>query len=130
MKNLNYLNEYRIPLYDDYGDEHNGVFMIPIDNKFFQVVASDGDDWDHVSITIKTQTGELVKRCPKWNEMCKIKEMFFEDDEEVMQFHPKKEDYVDVHPYCLHLWRPQKLKIPSPPSYMVGYTKKYTLNDK
>lgn len=126
MKDLRYLDQFRRPFQGFMGDEHNGLFLIEIENKIFRCISSDGDNWDHVSVTILTKTGEPVKRCPKWNEMCIIKELFFEDDEEVMQLHPKKEDYVNVHPYCLHLWRPQQEKIPTPPSYMVGYSKKYT----
>ena len=115
MKNLNYLNEYRIELYKGVrGNEYNGIFSIPINNKNFIVIASNGLDWEHVSVHI-----ENVERCPKWNEMCQIKEMFFEDEEVVMQLHPKKSEYVNVHPYTLHLWRPIKEKIPTPDRIMV-----------
>lgn len=115
MKSLNYLNKYRQELFKGLlGDEHNGAFLIPIDNKQFFVIASDGLGWEHVSVSIKN-----VDRCPKWNEMCKIKEMFFEEEEVVMQLHPKKTEYVNIHNYTLHLWRPIKQKIPTPPSIMV-----------
>lgn len=114
MKNLNYLNQYRQQYFGARGDEHNGCFLIPIDNKDFIVIASDGLEWEHVSVSIKN-----VDRCPKWNEMCKIKEMFFEDEEVVMQLHPKKTEYVNIHNYTLHLWRPIIREIPTPPIYMV-----------
>ena len=115
MKDLNYLNEYRVELYKGIlGDEHNGAFEIPIDNKKFVIIASNGMGWEHVSVHIKN-----VERCPKWNEMCKIKEMFFEDDEVVMQLHPRKADYVNIHDYTLHLWRPIITEIPTPPKFMV-----------
>lgn len=77
-------------------------------------------------MTLSTLDGNPINRCPKWNEMCIIKEMFFEDDEVVMQLHPKKEDYVNDHPYCLHLWKPQEVEIPTPPTFMVGGSKKYS----
>lgn len=115
MKNLNYLNEYRYELFKGVlGDEHNGSFLIPIDNKQFFVIASDGLGWEHVSVSIKD-----VQRCPKWNEMCKIKDMFFEDEEVVMQLHPKKSEYVNIHDYTLHLWRPINKEIPVPPRITV-----------
>lgn len=115
MKNLNYLNQYRQQYFGAKRDEHNGCFLIPIDNKDFFVIASDGLEWEHVSVSIKN-----VDRCPKWNEMCKIiKEMFFEDEEVVMQLHPKKTEYVNIHNYTLHLWRPIIREIPTPPIYMV-----------
>lgn len=115
MKNLNYLNKYRYELFKGIlGNEKNGAFKIPINNKTFNVIASDGMDWEHVSVSI-----DNVERCPKWNEMCKIKEMFFEDNETVMQLHPVKAEYVNIHEYTLHLWRPLKEKIPLPNKIMV-----------
>ena len=60
------------------------------------------------------------KCCPTWDEMCAIKDMFFGEDERVMQFHPPKSEYINNHPYCLHLWRPIDAEIPRPPAFMVG----------
>ncbi len=76
-------------------------------------IASWGDDWDHVSLS-------LSHRCPTWDEMNYAKRIFFSHDECVMQLHPPEKDYIDCHPHCLHLWRPQKAEIPRPPGYMVG----------
>jgi len=42
-----------------------------------------------------------------WGEMSFVKEMFFLDEEAVMQLHPPRSQYVNQHPNCLHLWRPQ-----------------------
>lgn len=115
MKDLDKLNEYRIEFYGSMGDKHNGAFQIPLGNKTAFVIASDGMGWEHVSVSIKN-----VDRCPKWSEMCEIKSMFFEDDEVVMQLHPKKTEYVNNHNYCLHLWKPIGKEIPTPPSILVG----------
>lgn len=59
------------------------------------------------------------KTCPTWEEMCQIKDMFFEPDEWVVQYHPAKEDYVNNYPYCLHLWRPIGKDFPTPPKVYV-----------
>ena len=77
------------------------------------VVVSDGEGWDHVSVS-------LQNRCPTWDEMCLIKDLFFETHEVAMQLHPAKDNYVNHHPFCLHLWRPQDKRIPLPPTDMVG----------
>lgn len=97
-----------------YGDSW-GVFIIQ--NKL-RVIASDGDyksaklpqefAWEHVSVS-------LQNRCPTWEEMCLIKDIFWEEEETVIQFHPKKSEYINRHPYTLHLWRPILLHIPLPP---------------
>lgn len=64
------------------------------------IIASDCGGWDHVSV-------HVPGRCPTWEEMCAAKELFFRDDEVVMQLHVAKSDYVNCHPHTLHLWRPQ-----------------------
>ena len=60
--------------------------------------AKDGKPLEHVSVS-------LDRRCPTWNEMSMIKDIFWEDEECVVQFHPPKSQYVNTHPYCLHMWR-------------------------
>ncbi len=105
---------------DGYGN--NGMFVIPhpkISGYFYQCVMSDGHGWEHVSVTLKSKERK-IDRCPTWAEMCYVKEIFWDDEEEVMQLHPKKSDYVNFHPYCLHLWRPKDAAIPIPDSLMVG----------
>lgn len=54
-----------------------------------------------------------------WDEMCAIKDMFFGEDERVMQFHPPKSEYINNYPYCLHLWKPVDTEIPHPPMICV-----------
>jgi hypothetical protein len=114
MKNLNCLNKYRIPYLGSMGDEHNGAFKIYVGGRSFIVIASDGGGWDHVSVSPRN-----AKRCPTWNEMCEIKKMFFEPEETIIEYHPPESDYINIHPYCLHLWRPQNQDIPTPPKWMV-----------
>lgn len=76
------------------------------------IVWSFGGGWDHVSVSFR-------HRCPTWDEMCAVKDMFFGDDETVIQYHPAKSNYVNRHPYCLHLWRPQGKDLPLPPVIFV-----------
>jgi hypothetical protein len=78
-----------------------------------QFQASWGGGWDHVSVS-------LPDRCPTWDEMCRVKEAFFLPEECVMELHPQRSQYVNCHPFCLHLWRPQAKKIPMPPREFVG----------
>lgn len=77
------------------------------------VIASSEGGWEHVSVSTKT-------RCPNWEEMCFVKDIFWQDEEAVMQLHPPKSSYVNCHPTCLHMWRPVDGTIPLPPSEMVG----------
>ena len=78
----------------------------------FVFVASNGGGWDHVSVS-------HCSRCPTWNEMCQIKDIFFEKDECCVEYHPAEKDYVNIHPYCLHIWKPQNVELPKPPKIFV-----------
>ena len=62
------------------------------------VQASDGDGFEHVSLSKRRGT-------PSWEEVCFIKDLFWSDDDLVVQFHPPKKEYINVHKNCLHLWR-------------------------
>lgn len=69
--------------------------------------------WEHVSVSCED-------RCPTWQEMKSVKELFWSDDETVLQFHPKKSAYVNAHPYVLHLWRKVGIDIELPPTFLIA----------
>ena len=80
------------------------------------VIASDGDGWQHVSVSF----GNDAKRCPPWEIMCAVKDLFCEAEDSVIQIHPAASKYVNRHPGCLHLWRClDGREQPLPPLYMV-----------
>ena len=120
MKNLESLEKYRSKIHEEViydgcnGDNGNGFFLVPspVDRVKLVVIASDGDGWDHVSVSRKTRT-------PNWKEMSFIKELFFNDDETVMQLHVPIKDHINMCKTALHLWRPHNYVIPTPPKYMV-----------
>lgn len=95
----------------------NGLFMIPFamdgsPRSNLAVIVSDQEGWDHVSVSLKSRT-------PTWQEMSFIKDMFFKDEECVLQYHPAKSDYINIHNNVLHLWRQQGVEITLPPKEMV-----------
>lgn len=97
-----------------FGDERNGFFMVKLRHgQSVTVIASDGAGWEHVSVSRKD-------RCPTWDEMCQVKDLFWGEDDCVIQYHPPKSEYVNNHPYCLHLWRPIGQYLPVPDSLLVG----------
>lgn len=69
--------------------------------------------WEHLSVS-------LARKCPTWEQMCFMKDQFWNDDEVCFQLHPKKDDYINNHSYCLHIWKPIDQEIPTPPRIMVG----------
>lgn len=112
MRDLRHIDKYRVPLFGVLGDEYNGCFILPTREGIAHVIASNGEGWEHVSVSLKHKT-------PSWETMCDIKEMFFEDDETVLQYHPPKSEYVNIHKYCLHLWKPIGIEIPRPSKLLV-----------
>lgn len=70
--------------------------------------------WEHVSAS-------RTDRMPTWEEMCRVKDIFWDDTDCVIQYHPPKSDYVNNHLFCLHLWRPIGIELPRPDSIFVGH---------
>ena len=98
-----------IEIYGGIGDESNGAFVLSVSpRRAILCLASSDKGWEHVSASLQT-------RCPTWDEMKRIKEMFFLPEEVVMQLHPAKSSYVNNNPNVLHLWRPTLMAIPLPP---------------
>lgn len=92
---------------------NNGLFEFGTLRGRIRIVASDGEGWEHVSVSFEN-------RAPSWEEMCKIKDLFWDAEDCVVQFHPPKSEYVNFAKHCLHLWRPIDQLLPFPPSWMVG----------
>ena len=93
------------------GDRH-GRFFIPLygyGSLKLQILSSGEQDpeWEHVSVS-------LEKRCPNWKEMCLVKDLFWDESECVIQFHPPRSEYVNNHPFCLHLWKSRTLSLCPP----------------
>ena len=102
-------------LSSDASDGNNGAFLIRSVKlkQPLRVIASDGESWEHVSVS-------LADRTPTWEEMCLVKRLFWDPEDCVIQFHPPESNYVNLHPYCLHLWRPIGVTLPVPPFILVG----------
>jgi len=92
-----------------------GLFFIPTrpgKPSLKVICAPMNSEWQHVSVS-------LPARCPTWNEMSKIKDLFWADCVTVMQFHPRKTNYVNIHKYCLHLWSKKGVVHELPPEILV-----------
>jgi hypothetical protein len=101
---------------------NNGYFIIPLEKCVFaHVIVSDGKGWEHVSVHVDDD-GENAT--PLWEEMCKIKDLFWDKEDTVVQFHPPEKEYVNMHKDTLHLWKPIGYDIKTPPSILVGLKKK------
>jgi hypothetical protein len=120
------INQYRLKrLYGRsvLSSGNNGVFRVPYGLHFLSCVVSDGgrDGWEHVSVSCQFRRKKKWQtRTPNWDEMCFVKDMFWDENEVVIQFHPAKENYVNNHPHVLHLWRLLDGEFPLPRPEAVG----------
>jgi hypothetical protein len=107
-------------------DGNNGAFLVHSPEPGWQLwlVCSDGaalpagEAWEHVSV--RAGRARAKSRIPTWREMCAVKALCWDDEDVVMQLHPKRSEYINMHPHVLHLWRPVGREIPTPPSILVG----------
>lgn len=91
-----------------------GEWVDPVDRKKYYIVFTSSFGWEHLSVSTPNKT-------PTWDVMCKLKDIFWNEEEVCMQLHPAKSDYVNMHEHCLHIWKPIDKQIPTPPSIMVGF---------
>jgi hypothetical protein len=124
MSDWNYLNKYRVRegmFASNDSDGCNGYFCLMIGSERVKVIASDGEGWKHVSVSLHDKPNTV----PNYKTMCEVRHLFYEDTDWVVQFNPPKSEFINDHPGCLHLWKSLDEKMPTPPSWMVGFTKKY-----
>ncbi|QSM00747.1 hypothetical protein YerA41_046 [Yersinia phage YerA41] len=110
-------------------DGNNGMFFITptdlpaslikemksqgVSPRILTIICSDGMGWDHVSVS-------TPDRCPLWIEMSYVKSLFWDPTDAVVQYHPVESEYVNNHPYCLHMWKNQSQEFVTPPKSLVG----------
>ena len=84
-----------------------GYFVVPPDKakgRALRCVACEAHGnilWDHVSVSLVG----WEHKTPSWDEMCLVKDLFWGEEDCVVQFHPPRSRYVNTHPGVLHLWR-------------------------
>ena len=60
-------------------------------------IKADGSPWLHVSASRKNWT-------PTHEDMCRVKQDFIGPGRYAYAVFPPVEQYVNIHPHCLHLW--------------------------
>lgn len=101
-----------------------GAFQVKEGRGDLVVIVDDGlhpDDpteWEHVSVHYRLYNPHRMFT-PTWEQMCLIKDIFWSGDEAVVQFHPAHQNYVNHHPYTLHLWKQVNHSWPAPPTILV-----------
>lgn len=115
MKSIEEIKANPNLLIERLGSDGGFAELFKFGKHFASIIFSWGGEWEHVSVSPYKRS-----YTPTWEDMCKLKDMFFQEDETVVQYHPMKSEYVNNVPNCLHLWRPINEIMPIPPSIMVG----------
>ncbi|HEX3341859.1 MAG TPA: hypothetical protein VHT68_22100 [Pseudolabrys sp.] len=107
------------------GDNFGAFYAVPGPcGEALRMIVSDGnldsddelDAWEHVSVSL-ARAGRA--RLPNWEEMCFVKNLFWEDEDCVVQYHPPLSKNVNNY-RVLHLWRSLRQEFPQPPMEAVG----------
>ena len=107
-------------------DGMGGSYYDKDSGKYLNFIFSYQMGWEHLSVSMPSRT-------PTWDMMCRMKDIFWNEDETCIEYHPAKSQYVNMHKHCLHIWRPvlnddficdpesKETLIPIPPHYLVGF---------
>lgn len=64
------------------------------------VIFDNKDGIEHVSISPASKNV-----IPNWYELVETKRIFWQPEEEVVQYIPKNSEYVNIVKNCMHLWK-------------------------
>lgn len=95
-------------------DGMGGKYYDKYTGKWLNFIFSYQMGWEHLSVSMPSRT-------PTWEQMCIMKDIFWNKNEACVEYHPREEDYVNNHKHCLHIWRPTHEPLPIPPSILVGF---------
>jgi hypothetical protein len=129
----NHLDQFRLrvgPITSPNGATY-GAFQIPLAGPsgivVLNCIASDGFDgtkdwrWEHVSCHAVDFAGTkaMAQRIPSWTEMDYLKDLFWNQEETVVQYHVPKSKHINHNEHVLHLWRPKGFEFQLPPKELV-----------
>lgn len=109
--NIDPFYKFKLPTEDDLPNEWSRNLMSPTVGAYYnskkklrvlaeiQTIQGSSGEWLHVSYWHKN-------RVPNHATTTLVKELFIGDNREAIAVFPPKSRYVNVHPYCLHLWSP------------------------
>lgn len=123
-KDLHHLDKWRTQDFPSAPGATCGCFQIHHAGMHLFAIASLGDNegenggWEHVSARALDPVFHK-ERAPNWAEMCFLKDLFWDAEECVVQFHPPKSEYVNWHGCVLHLWKWRQGEFPRPPRILV-----------
>ena len=86
----------------------------PVSRKRYWCKFTKAQGWEHVTVA------GVNHKVPDWDIMCKVKDIFWNEEECCIEYHPRKSQYINNNEYCLHIWRPLGVELPEPPTILLG----------
>ena len=89
----------------------------PVTRKRYWCKFTKAFGWEHLAITPQPQRNKV----PEWDVMCKVKDIFWDEEECCVEYHPRKSQYINNNEVCLHIWKPLNIELPEPPTILLGF---------
>lgn len=86
----------------------------PVTRKQYWCKFTRAKGWEHLCVSGNNN------KVPSWDVMCATKDIFWEDEECCIEYHPRKSQYVNNHEGCLHIWKPIDVELPEPDPFLLG----------
>lgn len=97
-------------------EKNDGIYLV----KFSQTL-----EWQRVNVSLLDNDKNLVKRFPKWDEMCEVKEKLFDSKWTAIEIHNGANcGNVIKDDYSIDIWMPLTKELELPPSILIGTKKK------
>lgn len=85
----------------------------PVNQKRYWCKFTSAMGWEHAAVSGRNH------KIPEWEIMCRVKDIFWDEEECCIEFHPRKSQYVN-NDECLHIWKPIGVELPEPDTILVG----------
>ena len=102
---------------DSEGIQIRAYYTHPVTQKRYWCKFTKAYGWEHLTVSPQPQRGHT----PEWDVMCRVKDIFWEEEECCIEYHPRHSQYVNNNETCLHIWRPIDVELPEPPTILLGF---------
>ena len=99
MKKLEEIKKTKeIKIKDEWEGEISGTYYDEGSKDLLIFVFNYRNDIEHLVVSTKDE-------CPNWEQISKIKKVFFNEYEIDFQLRPVKIEYINNEKYCIHIWK-------------------------
>lgn len=90
----------------------------PVTRKQYWCKFTSAQGWEHICVSCGGNG--TSKKVPSYEVMCAVKDIFWDEEECCVEYHPRKSQYVNNNEGCLHIWKCIDRDFPEPDPLLVG----------